>query len=142
MKLKSNCSVEWVFMSFFQLCAATVTGCRKSDYAAAFSDPDILDRLSRGDMFTLGRNYLAGQLQYEIHPLVILSLALINNLADPSGTVQPRMEWNAAQNVQIVLSGTTHYGGEGTEYGGFYVPQVGIWHMPVDSVYGRVSLFF
>ena len=73
---------------------------------------------------------------------MILSLGVINNLADPSGTVQPRMEWSAAQNIQVVLSGTVHYGGEGTEYGGFYVPQYGIWHMPVDSVYGRVSLFF
>jgi len=117
-------------------------GLGKSDYAAAFSDPDMLERLARGELFTLGRDYLAGQLQYEIHPLMILSLAVINNLADPSGTVQPRMEWNAAQNVQVVLSGTTHYGREGTEYGGFYVPQYGFWHIPVDRVYGRVSLFF
>jgi hypothetical protein len=114
----------------------------QSDYAAALSDPDILSRLGRGELFTLGRNYLAGQIQYEIHPLVILSLGLINNLADPSGTVQPRMEWNAAQNIQVVLSAAAHYGREGTEYGGFYMPQYGFWQVPVDSVYGRVSLFF
>ncbi|MCP3953386.1 MAG: hypothetical protein GY697_14385 [Desulfobacterales bacterium] len=117
-------------------------GLGKNDYAAVFSDLAMLDRLGRGELFTLGRNYLAGQLQYEIHPLVILSLAMINNLADPSGTIQPRMEWNAAQNIQVVLSGTTHYGREGTEYGGFYVPQYGLWHLPADSVSGRVSLFF
>ena len=132
----------WGGKNVYGLLEYYYNGLGKSNYADAFSDPDMLAMLARGEMFTLGRNYLAGQLQYEFHPLVILSLGVINNLADPSGTVQPRMEWSAAQNVQVVLSGTVHYGREGTEYGGFYVPQYGIWHMPVDSVYGRVSLFF
>ena len=133
---------SWLGNNVYGLVEYYYNGLGKSDYAAAFSDPDLLARLQRGELFTLGRNYLAGQLQVEVHPLVIVSLAVINNLADPSGTVQPRMEWNAAQNVQIVLSGTTHYGRAGTEYGGFYIPQYGFWQIPADSVYGRVSLFF
>lgn len=132
----------WGGKNVYGLLEYYYNGLGKSDYEDAFSDPDMLARLGRGELFTLGRNYLAGQLQYEIHPLVILSLAVINNLADPSGTVQPRIEWSAAQNVQVVFNGTAYYGREGTEYGGFYVPQYGVWQMPVDSVYGRVSLFF
>ena len=114
----------------------------KSDYADAFSDPEMLARLGRGELFTLGKTYMSGRIQYEIHPLVNLSLSLINNLADPSGTLQPRMEWSVKQNIQVVLSGTTHYGRSGTEFGGFYIPEYGVWKIPADNVYCRVSLFF
>jgi len=133
---------SWQGRNIYGLVEYYHNGLGKSDSAAAFNDPDTVARLGRGELFTLGRNYLAGQLQVEVHPLVMVSLAVINNLADPSGTVQPRMEWSVSQDVQVTLSGAVHYGREGTEYGGFCVPQYGVCQTPADSMYGRVSLFF
>jgi hypothetical protein len=133
---------SWQGKNLYGLLEFYYNGLGKSDYADAFTDPDMRGRLGRGELFTLGRTYMAGRIQFEIHPLVNLYMALINNLADPSGILQPRMEWSVKQNVQIVISGTTHYGRPGTEYGGFYIPEYGVWKMPVDNVYCRVSLFF
>lgn len=133
---------SWQGKNLYGLLEFYYNGLGKSDYADAFTDPDMLGRLGRGELFTLGRTYLAGRIQFEIHPLVNLYMALINNLADPSGILQPRMEWSVKQNVQIVISGTTHYGRSGTEYGGFYIPEYGVWKMPVDNVYCRISLYF
>lgn len=132
----------WQGKNLYGLLEFYYNGLGKSDYADAFSDSDMLGRLKRGELFTLGKTYMAGRIQLELHPLVNLYMALINNMADPSGILQPRMEWSVKQNVQIVLSGTTHYGRSGTEYGGFYIPEYGVWKMPVDNVYCRVSLFF
>ncbi len=133
---------NWQAKNIYGLLEFYYNSSGKTDYAEAFSDSETLNRLVRGERFTLGKYYLAGRLQVEVHPLVNLYLAVINNLADPSGTVQPRLEWSLKQNVQVVFSGTAYYGGTGTEYVGFYIPQYNVWSIPAGNAYCRVSLFF
>jgi hypothetical protein len=94
----------------------------KDDYAHALFDPDVAERIERGELFTLGRLYLVSHVRMEVHPLLNLYLTVMNNLQDPSGTVQPRAVWDVMEDVQITVGGTLFYGGKGTEYGGFKLP--------------------
>ena len=122
--LVANIDYSWVwwkknwygFLEFFY------SGIGESDYTDALLDQAILERLDRGELFTVGRTYLSGHLRVELHPLLNCYLTVINNLADPSGVVQPRVVWDCLQDLQITVGGTVYYGRQGTEYGGFRIP--------------------
>ena len=98
------------------------SGLGDTDYEEAILDPDIVKRLSRGDLFVLGRNYISGTINVEAHPLVNLYLTVINNMDDPSGSIQPRAVISITQNTEARIGGTIYYGSAGTEFGGFNIP--------------------
>lgn len=140
----ANLDYSWVawdrnwygFLEFFH------NGMGNDDYAEALADPDLSDALARGERFTLGPNYLAGQLQLEIHPLVNLFLTSINNLADPSGVLQPRVVWSATQSVEILAGASLYWGGAESEYGGFAAPGLPGKIVPAPGAYGWVTWYF
>jgi hypothetical protein len=107
------------------------------DYARSLASPYTADRLSRGDLFTLGNCYMAMLLQIELHPLVSNHWTVIANLQDPSGLVQPQLLWDAATNLQLILGAQWHWGAGGTEYGGFNTAVAGrtVKITPYDQVY-------
>lgn len=94
-------------------------GLGKDDYAEALEDPRILERLERGDLFTLGKRYLAGHIQVELHPLWNVYVTAVNNLRDPSGLIEPRVVWDAATSLRFTLGAILPWGRTGSEYGGF-----------------------
>ena len=98
---------------------------RSGDYARALESAYVSSRLSRGDLYALGRYYLAGQLQIELHPLVQNQWTVILNLNDPSGLVQPQMSWNMTTDVDLIIGAQWYWGATGTEDGGFYVSSPG-----------------
>ena len=89
------------------------------DYEKALTDPVLVVRLERGELFTLGHNYLGCLMQYEAHPLIQPSTTLIVNLDDPSALIQLQLTWDAATNLQLIAGGRFHWAGDNTEYGGF-----------------------
>jgi hypothetical protein len=114
------------------------------DYSKALAEPALSDRLSRGEMFTLGRHYLAGQLQIELHPLFQSHWAAIVNLSDSSLIVQPQLIWDVALNWQLIAGATVYSGGKETEYGGFDA-SVGLLSFkvaPSDSVFLWLTYYF
>ena len=115
-------------------------GTRK--YEEAVSDPELMDRVERGEAFVLGKDYLAGHLNIEVHPLVNLYLTVINNLHDPSGSVQPRLIWDSRQNVTFTLGSTLFYGEKGTEFGGIEAPSSNYLITPAHSLYLWATLYF
>jgi hypothetical protein len=114
------------------------------DYAQALTDAQLARRLARGELFTLGRTYLAGQLQAELHPLLLASLITIVNLADPSTIVQPQLQWDIASDWQLIAGASLNRGGRNTEFGGFYTSVDGtqIKVGPSDSIYLWVTYYF
>jgi len=118
-------------------------GCT-GDYAKALAEQALVERLSRGEMFTLGRYYLAGQLQVELHPLVQLQPTVIVNLSDPSGLLQPQVTWDVTENVQAILGAQWHWGGSGSEFGGYKVAVDGveITAAPADRVYLWLTYYY
>jgi hypothetical protein len=100
------------------------------DYSKALADPVLSDRLLRGEMFTLGRHYLAGQLQIELHPLLQSHWTATVNLADSSLVFQPQLMWDVALNWQLIAGATLYSGDHQTEYGGFDA-SFGLWSFKV-----------
>lgn len=114
------------------------------DYALAFTDEVLMERLARGEMFTIGRYYLAGQLQVEMHPLVRLNTTAILNLADPSSVLQPQVVWDVFSDVQVILGVQWHWGGSDSEFGGYDVTagDTGVTIAPADQLYLWLTWYF
>jgi len=93
-----------------------------SNYGKALLDPSIGERIKRGELYLLGRTYLGGGLQIEIHPLVHGFTNLILNAHDPSGLFQTYLTWEVLQDLEITGGITLPFGREGTEFGGYSIP--------------------
>jgi hypothetical protein len=119
-------------------------GLGHGDYDQSLTDTQLSRRLARGELFTLGRTYLAGQLQAELHPLLQTSLLTIVNLADPSAIVQPQLEWDLATDWQLIAGASLYRGGNDTEFGGFYADVDGtrVKIGPADGAYLWLSYYF
>ena len=112
------------------------------NYTAALTDPSITERLERGELFTLGRFYCSGSIAVELHPLFNIYISVINNIADPSGIVQPRAIWDVFENVQLTAGVNVLYGAKDTEYGGFTIPGSDYLFKSPDSAYVWVGYYF
>lgn len=114
----------------------------RGQYDDALTDPYISERLARGELFALGRFYCSGSVGVELHPLFNIYLTVINNLADPSGIVQPRFIWDLFENVQVTGGFNVLYGERDTEYGGFTIPDTDYLLKGADSAYLWVAYYF
>jgi hypothetical protein len=132
----------WLGRNMYGLIEFYLNGLGNDDYSEALADPDIIERLERGEIYTIGRTYLAGQVQMELHPLFNAYLGVISSLADPSGVFQPRAIWDIDQDVQVTFGGNIYYGGTGTEYGGFEIPGTSFLSTPSNSAFLWLTYFF
>lgn len=76
------------------------------------------ERLSRGELYTLGRHYLAGSLGVELTPLLQFTPLLLANLEDRSALLQLGLRWDLAENWELLGALSLPLGPAGTEYGG------------------------
>lgn len=97
-------------------------GLGEADAARALEDPALVERLARGELFTLGRLYADATGNLELNPLLNLWVTALHNLDDGSGLFQPRLVWNPAQDLEITVGADLSYGGRGSELGGLVVP--------------------
>ncbi|NIO16971.1 MAG: hypothetical protein GTN70_08225, partial [Deltaproteobacteria bacterium] len=144
LSLVANVDYSWVWgeKNFYGFLEIYLNGLGDRRYAEAVLDPDIRERLERGELFVLGRAYLSGHVMVELHPLFNLFLTVINNLDDPSGIVQPRAVWDLAEDVQVTVGGNVAYGERGTEFGGFDLAGSGLFTEPSDSAYVWITYYF
>ena len=144
--LVANMDYSWVWFSknFYGFVEFFYSGIGEDNYSypEALLDQDIVERLARGELFTLGKTYLSGHLRVELHPLFNAYLTVINNLADPSGAVQPYIVWDVLQDVQVTLGGNIYYGRKGTEYGGIRIPFTPFLVRGNDSVFLWMTYYF
>lgn len=118
------------------------TGLGASDYTEAAADAQITERIARGERYTLGRSYVDGNLQLEVHPLLDLYLTVITNTQDPSAVLQPRMVYNPFQDWQVTSGVNIYFGGENTEFNGFPLPGTRLTAAPADAAYLWASYYF
>ena len=140
----ANMDYSWAAMgkNWYGLAEFFYSGLGDPDPLDALADDDLRVRLERGELFTLGRFYLAGSLQVELHPLLNLFLTAITNLEDPSGILQPRVAWDAAQNLQVTAGVNLFWGVAGTEYGGALPPATDTCLRSPESAYLWISYYF
>ncbi len=120
----ANWSWSWVLAG----CNATVAleyyyngfGLAQDDYTLEkiLADKDLVERLQRGELYTIGRHQMAGSLLVELAPLVNVTTNLFANLEDGSALAQVVGQWDLAQDWQLLAAATAPLGSKGTEYGG------------------------
>ncbi len=100
-------------------------GLSKRHYPDLIQYPDLLQRLNRGELFTLGRQYLAAGLSIETSPLTLLSPSLFLNLEDASGLLQVIGQYDFREDWQLRASLALPFGPSDSEFGGFESPVPG-----------------
>ncbi len=95
-------------------------GLRQSDYSLQNiqDNSDLVDRLSRGELYTLGRHYVAASMLVEVTPLINITPVVFYNLGDGSALAQLVAQWNFRQDWQLLGSINIPIGPAGTEFGG------------------------
>ncbi|MCW8194119.1 hypothetical protein F6455_04890 [Proteobacteria bacterium 005FR1] len=81
-------------------------------------EPELLDRLQRGELYTIARHYFGFSATVELTPLWLATPSLLINLQDESALLQLSNRYDIAQNWQLLASLNLPLGSSGTEYGG------------------------
>ena len=81
-------------------------------------NPELVERILRGELFTLGRHYIAASAMVEITPLWLLTPNVFLNASDGSLLAQLVSSYDVKQDIQILAALGLPVGSEGTEYGG------------------------
>jgi hypothetical protein len=81
-------------------------------------NPELYKRIARGELFNLGRHYLAVSAMIEISPLFLLTPNLFINLQDPSALAQLVFQNDLSENLQLWSAVNIPVGADGTEFGG------------------------
>jgi hypothetical protein len=105
-------------------------------------DTALQSRLERGEIYTIGRDYLTSGVQIELTPLFNFYTNWINNLHDSSGIFQIRGIYDWTQNMQLIGWLDLPYGNKGTEFGGIAVGDTEKYLAPGQRIYLRLSYYF
>jgi len=107
-----------------------------NDYQEIFNS-NVLSRIERGEMFTIGRHYFSVGLTLETTPLTSLNTNLVLNLTDQSVLVPISFSYNWKQNINLLFGATLSLGGNNTEYGGYDSAR------PIgQSMFGQLAYYF
>lgn len=118
-------------------------GVGESDRAGYVSpNAALAARVARGELYSLGREYLALGLQVELGPLVNVFTGAIRNLGDGSAYVQLRGVYDWREDAQLIAGVDVPAGDRGDEYGGVSVPGTGGWSTPGRSAWLRAAYYF
>jgi hypothetical protein len=80
--------------------------------------PDLKDRLARGQVFQIRRDYLASGLTLEVNPLFTVAPTLIADLNDGSLFLLAAGTWSLGDNLTLIAGAQAPIGRSRTEYGG------------------------
>ena len=113
------------------------------DYNSVFVPTSPLGkRVARGEVFGVGRDYLAGSLTVELSPRLLMSPTWIHNLNDGSGIIQAAFNYDWKQEMPVVFGFSFPYGTSGSEFGGIATGTPGQFYGPGKSVFLQVGYYF
>ena len=115
-------SWTWGGTNFSGLAEYFYNGFGRSDGCYSFEclseNPELLERVARGELFTLGRHYLALSAMIEVTPLFLLTPNIFVNVTDPSALVQVVFQNDLRENLLLWSAIKVPVGSSGTEFGG------------------------
>ncbi len=114
-------------------------GVSDDKYSAISSD--LIARVRRGEMFTLGKNYLSPGVRIEVTALLNLYGSFVWNLGDESGVVQSRLVYDFEQNFALTVGVNQPYGGRGSEFGGSKIDEVAGFSKATE-IFSRIEMYF
>lgn len=112
------------------------------DLALLAQNPELLQRLERSEIFTIGRNYLAGGVLIEMNPLWTLTPNLFANLDDGSALLQVTTRYSLGDNSDLLAALNLPLGPSGTEFGGVRVGQDGLYYSTELSLFAQFAWYF
>jgi hypothetical protein len=114
------------------------------DYSAAAlaSNPELLKRLARGELYNLGRHYLGASATLEVTPLLNLSPNVFINLTDRSALAQLVLSYDWKQDIQLLSALNIPIGPNGSEYGGIEADQDGRYLSTGVTVFVQLAWYF
>ncbi len=110
--------------------------------AALATNPELLQRLARGELFNLGRHYLGTSVSFEMTPLLLLTPNLFVNLHDPSALAQLVLSYDWKQDIQVLAALGIPIGPDGSEYGGIETSQAGLYLSTGPSLFAQLAWYF
>jgi hypothetical protein len=128
-------SLEYFFNGFGQHDACYTPACLAAN-------PELLERIARGQLFTLGRNYLAGSLMIEWTPLFTLTPNLFWNLNDSSARLQLVPQYSLGDNLVLLGAVNIPIGPNGTEYGGLETEVPGEYFSTDLAAFVQIGWYF
>ena len=119
-------------------------GIDDGDYSPAVlaANPALVERILRGELFTLGRHYIAASAMIEMTPLWLLTPNIFLNASDGSLLAQLVSSYDLKQDVQLLAALGLPAGADGTEYGGI---DSGIPGKPLSfgaSLFVQLAMYF
>ena len=130
-----NGSVEYFFSGVGQ------SGGRYDPDSLA-DNPQLVERLRRGDLYTLGRHYIAGNVSIEMSPLWTLSPTLLANLGDPSALLQIITQYSLSDEMLLLGSLNLPLGSDGSEFGGIETGTDGAFFSTGAGVFAQFAWYF
>ena len=106
------------------------------------SNPELLKRLARGELFNLGRQYLGTSVSFEMTPLLMLTPNIFINLTDPSALAQLVLSYDWKQDLQVLGALNFPIGPNGSEYGGIDTEQPGLYLSTGPSLFAQLAWYF
>ena len=110
--------------------------------ACLAANTELLNRLSRGELFSLGRHYVAASAAIELTPLFVLTPSLFWNLRDDSALLQLNTRHDLAQNLVLLGSIGLPLGPSGSEFGGVPAPAPGLYFSNDLSVFLQLNWYY
>ena len=117
-----NVSYSWVAfdknMSGHVELFRSAFGISNADYSPAnlIQKPELITRISRGELFTLGKHYLNASATIELTPLWLFTTTLFTNLDDHSKFVQLLSRHDLQQNLQLLIAANIPSGDRASEF--------------------------
>ena len=128
-------AVEYYFNGFGQ------SGGRYDPLGVAMNR-DLAVRLSRGELYTAGRHYLAANVLVEMTPLWTATPTLLVNVDDPSALFQLVTNYSLSDNVTLLASLNVPLGPDGSEFGGIETAIPGR-YLAIDAgLFAQVAWYF
>jgi hypothetical protein len=113
------------------------------EYALDALEPELVERLSRGQVFDTGRDYVVGGLRIELTPLLEIDNVLLFNANDRSALALVRGSYSVAQNISLDFGLRAGIGPSRTEFGGLPTTAGSdTVDAPPDRVYARIAYYF
>jgi hypothetical protein len=103
----------------------------------------LFSRLLRGELFTIGKYYLATGTLLEATPLLNLNPILFINLGDGSAMLQFIGTYSLSQNFDLLAGFNLPMGADGTEFGGIEAGTDQEQYLsPANSLFARLAWYF
>lgn len=135
-------SWTWFDRNFYGLLEFYANGAGSRDYMDAIKDPWLFSRIKSGEIHLLGRSYLGGSLQVELHPLLNMSMTGMFNIEDKSCFFQPQLAMDASSSLKINIAADLPGGKRDTEFGGIPVPGTVSYISPPIRIYTWITYWF